>query len=276
MRLGTAIGDLQGCAAALDSLLPQCQPPFWFCGDLVNRGPDSLACLRRVKQLCETGAAVCVLGNHDLHLLAVAAGVRQRQEDDTLSDILSAPDRDVLLDWLRQQPLAYFRDEHLLIHAGVLPCWTAEQTLHYAIQAQMPLRGSAWREYLQDLYGSAPMQWDDALTGIERLRVIVNALTRLRFCTPEGTMDLHTKEAPDQARAGYLPWFEVPERKTAEVTVVFGHWSALGLVVRPNVVGLDTGCVWGGQLTGVTLSTTTLQRQVVQVSCPPPQPQARD
>jgi bis(5'-nucleosyl)-tetraphosphatase (symmetrical) len=261
----TAIGDVQGCYAELQALLAQATPPFWFCGDLVNRGPDSLACLRTVKHLCEQGQALTVLGNHDLHLLAVSQGIRPLHASDTLSDILQAPDRNDLLDWLRQQPLAHFSQGHLLVHAGVLPAWSVEQTLSLAREVQAQLSGTHWVDFLRTMYGNQPDYWDDSLQGADRWRVVVNALTRLRFCTVTGAMDFKAKEAPAEAPAGYLPWFEVPNRRTGNVTVVFGHWSALGLVLRPNLVALDTGCVWGGQLTAISLNAEWTQRRVLQV-----------
>jgi bis(5'-nucleosyl)-tetraphosphatase (symmetrical) len=182
-----------------------------------------------------------------------------------LSDILQAPDRNDLLDWLRQQPLAHFSQGHLLVHAGVLPAWSVEQTLSLAGEVQAQLSGTHWVDFLRTMYGNQPDYWDDSLQGADRWRVVVNALTRLRFCTATGAMDFKAKEAPAEAPAGYLPWFEVPNRRTGNVTVVFGHWSALGLVLRPNLVALDTGCVWGGQLTAVSLNADWAQRRVLQV-----------
>lgn len=262
------IGDLQGCCDSLDALLARPEiageagARFWFAGDLVNRGPASLATMRRVMALGERAQAV--LGNHDLHLLAVAAGVRPPGKSDTLREILDAPDAAEILEWLRRRPLAHFEHGHLLVHAGVLPAWTAEQTLALAGEVQAALRGPDWRQFLAQMYGNEPAAWDDGLEGADRLRVIVNALTRLRFCTAEGTMEFETKEGAGHAPEGYLPWFDVPGRATASVTVVFGHWSTLGLLQRPGLVALDTGCVWGGQLTAVRLE----DHKVVQVRCP--------
>ncbi len=263
--LPTAIGDVQGCYNEMQALLVQSTPPLWFCGDLVNRGPNSLACLRTVKRLCEQGRALTVLGNHDLHLLAVSQGIRPLHASDTLTDILQAPDREELLDWLRQQPLAHFSQGHLLAHAGVLPAWSLEQTLSLASEVQAQLSGAHWVNFLRTMYGNQPDYWDDSLQGADRWRVVVNALTRLRFCTPAGTMDFTTKETPGAAPVGYMPWFEVPSRRTRNITVVFGHWAALGLVLRPNLVALDTGCVWGGKLSAVTLNADWAQRVVMQV-----------
>jgi bis(5'-nucleosyl)-tetraphosphatase (symmetrical) len=207
---------------------------------------------------------VTVLGNHDLHLLAVAAGIRPAHRDDTLDPILDAPDRDALIDWLRRRPLAHLEDGLLMVHAGVLPQWSAEQTVALAGEVQRVLSGPDWKDFLRVMYGNLPDAWDDGLTGGDRLRVIVNALTRLRFCTPGGRMEFATKEGAGGAPAGHLPWFDVPGRASASVTVVFGHWSTLGLLERPNLLGLDTGCVWGGQLTGIRLA----DRRRYALACP--------
>lgn len=262
-----AIGDLQGCGDALARLLSAAgfdpaRERAWFCGDLVNRGPESLATLRQVRAL--GNAAVCVLGNHDLHLLAVAAGARQAHRSDTLHEVLAAPDRNDLIDWLRHRPLAHAEAGALLVHAGVLPQWSAARTMELAAEVEQALQGTRWQAFLRDMYGNEPASWDDALRGIARLRVVVNALTRMRFVLPDGTMEFATKEGAGAAPAGHLPWFDVPNRRTSESTVVFGHWSTLGLLLRPNLIGLDTGCVWGGRLTGVWLH----DRSVVQVDCP--------
>jgi bis(5'-nucleosyl)-tetraphosphatase (symmetrical) len=262
-----AIGDLQGCRDALEHLLDAAGPdardgPLWFAGDLVNRGPDSLGALRRVRALGER--ATVVLGNHDLHLLAVASGLRRAHRTDTLDPILAAPDRDALLDWLRARPLAHFGDGHLLVHAGVFPQWTAEQAVALAGEVERVLRGPDWVDFLRTMYGNLPDRWDDALSGDDRLRAIVNALTRMRFVDADGRMDFAVKEGAGAAPAGLVPWFDAPGRRTAGVTVVFGHWSTLGLVLRPDLVSLDTGCVWGGSLTAVRLE----DRAVLQVRCP--------
>jgi bis(5'-nucleosyl)-tetraphosphatase (symmetrical) len=259
-----AIGDVQGCHGRLLELLERIGPAskVIFVGDLVNRGPQSLATIRTVRALGER--AEVVLGNHDLHLLAAAHGIRKPNISDTLAEILAAPDRDDILEWLRRQPLARLQDGHLLVHAGVLPQWTAQQTLALAGEVEHALRGPDWVDFLRTMYGNEPAAWDDALQGADRLRCIVNALTRIRYCTPDGTMDFSTKESDGPGAAALLPWFEAPGRKTEDVTVVFGHWSALGLVMRPNLIGLDTGCVWGGKLTAVRLA----DRALVQVECP--------
>jgi bis(5'-nucleosyl)-tetraphosphatase (symmetrical) len=260
------IGDIQGCQDRLDLLLrkiEQAAPEarLIFVGDLVNRGPRSLQTLR---QVCELGSrARTVLGNHDLHLLAVAHGIRPPHRSDTLDEILDAPDRDDLLEWLRHQPLALYEQEHLIVHAGVLPQWTAQKTLALAGEVEAVLRGPDWLQFLRQMYGNTPVRWDENLTGADRLRCIVNALTRLRFCSADGTMDL-TSKGVETAVPGYMPWFEVPGRRSEDVTVVFGHWSTLGLMLRPGLISLDTGCLWGGKLTAVSLGGG----DVIQVDCP--------
>ena len=265
------IGDLQGCCHALDRLLEQIdrsagdnhetQPALWFAGDLVNRGPDSLGALRRVRALGDQ--ATVVLGNHDLNLLAVAAGVRRVHRSDTLNPILSAPDREELLQWLRHRPLAHFAAEHLLVHAGVVPNWSATEVLALAGEVEAELRGPGWRDFLAAMYGDLPNTWNPSLRGHDRLRVIVNALTRIRYATPSGTMEFAAKEALGAGPIGHVPWFDCPSRKTAEVTVICGHWSTLGLINRPNLIALDTGCVWGGQLTAMRLR----DRHILQIDC---------
>lgn len=261
------IGDLQGCSEALDLLLARidleaAQAQLVFVGDLVNRGPDSLGCLHRIRAM--GNRARVVLGNHDLHLLAVAHGIRPPGRSDTLSELLAAPDRDELLDWLRQQPLALMADDHLIVHAGVLPEWTIEQTLALAGEVSAVLRGSGWMDFLSQMYGNQPTGWHDDLQGMDRLRCIVNALTRLRFCTAQGEMEFDSKEGPGRPPEGYMPWFDVPARRTQHSPIVFGHWSTMGLTLRPNLIGLDTGCVWGGKLSALRLS----DRALVQVDCP--------
>lgn len=262
-----AIGDLQGCYQSLIELLARIdaaapQAKLIFVGDLVNRGPDSLATLRLIRSLGERAQAV--LGNHDLHLLAAAHGIRKLHRQDTLAQVLNAPDCEELLDWLRQRPMALFENGHLLLHAGALPQWSASQTLSLAQEVEAVLRGPGWVDFLREMYGNEPTRWNDTLKGNARLRCIVNALTRLRYCTEDGMMEFTAKESSGTALPGYVPWFDVPGRQTQDVTVVFGHWSTLGLTLRPNLIGLDTGCVWGGQLTAVRLG----DRALVQVSCP--------
>lgn len=265
------IGDLQGCHEQTLELLASIARSdpgphhILFAGDLINRGPQSLATLRHVHALAQGGGVDTVLGNHDLHLLAVAAGIRPAHRSDTLDEILAAPDRAVLIDWVRRRPLALLRQGHLLVHAGVLPQWSARQTVALAGEVEQALRGPDWIAFLRTMYGNEPAAWNDSLRGADRLRCIVNALTRLRFCSADGVMDFTLKESGSAPPgSGLMPWFDVPGRRSADATVVFGHWSALGLLLRPDLIGLDSGCVWGGQLSAVCLEDRTL----LQVACP--------
>jgi len=260
-----AIGDVQGCAGALRALLarPELSRPdacIWFAGDLVNRGPDSLGALRLIRSL--GGRARAILGNHDLHLLAVVAGVRKQGKSDTFQDILEAPDRDELIDWLRRRPLMVRDCGHVMVHAGILPAWTLDQAQSLAQEIETALRQDDWHQAVHDLYGEKPLQWDDALRGPERMRVIVNALTRMRVCHADGSMDFHHKGGPD-AGDGLRPWFDLPGRRDPGEPVVFGHWSALGLNIRPDSICLDTGCVWGRSLTALRLR----DHQLIQQDC---------
>jgi bis(5'-nucleosyl)-tetraphosphatase (symmetrical) len=233
-----------------------------FVGDLVNRGPQSLATLRFVKSL---GArATALLGNHDLHLLAVSAGIRPLHATDTLQEILDAPDRDELLDWLRACPLAHVEDGTLFVHAGVLPQWTVEQALALAHEVEDGLRAPDYRDFLATMYGNEPARWSDDLRGPDRARCVINALTRLRFVAADGTMDFKVKEGAGHAPRGLVPWFDHPQRATRGTPIVFGHWSALGLMMRDDLVALDTGCVWGGKLSALSWPA----RRLVQVECP--------
>jgi bis(5'-nucleosyl)-tetraphosphatase (symmetrical) len=252
-----AIGDVQGCATELRALLGAIKfsadrDQLWFVGDLVNRGPYSLECLRLIRALGDN--AIVVLGNHDLHLLAMAFGARLAQRPgDTLRDILRAPDRAALLQWLLERPLAHQDPTHgeLLIHAGLVPQWTVPQTLVLAQEVHNALL-AAPEDFFDHMYGDKPDQWSDDLTGADRLRFIVNCLTRLRVCTADGRVALEAKGAPLPAST-LLPWFEVPGRASRATRIIFGHWSALGYVNAHGVIGLDTGCVWGGALTAVNL-----------------------
>jgi len=264
------IGDVQGCGDALGRLLEKIgfsasRDTLYLLGDLVNRGPDSLGVLRRLMAL--DGAAHCVLGNHDLHALAVAAGVRRPSRMDTLQDLLQAPDRERLLGWLRQQAMALQAHGVLMVHAGVLPQWSAADTLACAAELEAVLRGPQCTDFLAGMYGNEPARWDPALRGVERLRVIVNALTRLRFCAADGTMEFATKEGADGAPDGFMPWFDVPGRRTAGNVVAFGHWSTLGWLERSDVIALDSGCVWGGCLSALQLQAGG-RHTLLQVTCP--------
>jgi len=258
------IGDVQGCFASLEKLLAQVDAGerLLFVGDIVNRGPQSLEALRFVRGLGDR--AIVLLGNHDLHLLAVDAGIRPQHADDTLQDILDAPDRSELIDWLRRRPLAHFEAGALFVHAGVLPQWTVDKALSLAKEVEARLRADDYRDFLATMYGNAPARWDDSLEGADRLRCVINALTRLRFVAADGTMDFKVKEGATAAPPGYVPWFEHPQRATRGTPVVFGHWSTLGLLLRDDAICLDTGCVWGGRLTAMSWPA----RRIVQVECP--------
>lgn len=263
------VGDLQGCCQPLERLLQKIdfspsRDQLYVLGDLVNRGPDSLGVLRRLRGL--EGAATCLLGNHDLHLLAVAHGVRKPHRSDTLEPILQAPDRDDWLNWLCQQRLAVWEHGWLMVHAGVVPQWDAAQTVALAGEVEALLRSPELGGFLTAMYGNEPVRWDDGLQGVDRWRCVVNSLTRLRFCTADGTMEFATKEGLDGAPAGYMPWFEVPGRRTASTPVAFGHWSTLGLINRDDLLALDTGCIWGGKLSAVRIDGAT--RELIQIDCP--------
>ena len=261
-----AIGDVQGCYDEMRRLLDTvvfdpAQDELWLVGDLVNRGPRSLEVLRYVRTLGER--AVTVLGNHDLHLLVVAAGVRKAHRGDTLDALLSAPDRDELLDWLRRQRLMHAGSGYAMVHAGLLPQWTITQALALAREVEAALQGPDHGEFLRRMYGNAPVQWHDDLAGYDRLRIIVNAMTRLRLCTPAGAMEFTHKTGLQNLPPGYLPWFDIEGRASRDTPVLFGHWAALGLILRPDVLGLDSGCVWGRRLTVVRLE----DRRVFQCGC---------
>ncbi|MDR0576306.1 MAG: symmetrical bis(5'-nucleosyl)-tetraphosphatase [Candidatus Accumulibacter sp.] len=263
-----AIGDIQGCFASFMRLLERCRfdpaaDRLWLVGDLVNRGPRSLDTLRFVKALGDS--AVAVLGNHDLSLLMAAEGFGKRGKGDTFDDVLQAPDRDELLSWLRRRRMCHVENGYCLVHAGLLPQWTLPRAEALAGEVEAALAAPGWREFMARLWGSEPAGWSDELTGWPRLRVIVNAMTRLRFCTPEGVMDFRAKGDAGNAPSGFAPWFDVPGRRSAGATLVTGHWSALGLKILPNLLALDSGCVWGGPLTAVRLE----DRALFQAPCSP-------
>ncbi len=265
------IGDVQGCDVALGQLLEKIdfspsRDTLYLLGDLVNRGPASEATLRRLMALGD--AAQCLLGNHDLHLLAIHHGVRPALKHDTVHGILQAPDRAALMDWLRHRRMALWAHGCLMVHAGVLPSWTAETTLALAAEVEAVLRGNALADFLHHMYGNEPRAWSPQLQGAARWRVIVNALTRLRFCTPDGVMEFTAKEAAGKAPDGHVPWFDAPHRQTDGVTVAFGHWSTLGPTRRSNLLALDTGCVWGGCLSAWRLGDSPTRGELIQVKCP--------
>ncbi|HNC50713.1 MAG TPA: symmetrical bis(5'-nucleosyl)-tetraphosphatase [Accumulibacter sp.] len=261
-----AIGDIQGCFDSFRRLLEKCRfdPAYdrlWLVGDLVNRGPRSLDTLRFVRELGP--AAVIVLGNHELYLLMAAAGFGRRSKGDTLDQIFTAPDCDILLDWLRRQPLCYSEGEFCLVHAGLLPQWTVPKARALAAEVESVLAGHAYGDFLANMWGSEPAAWSDDLEGWPRLRVIVNAMTRMRFCSPTGVMEFRTKGEASAAPPGHLPWFEVPGRLSADHVLVIGHWSALGLRIEAGLLALDSGCYWGRHLTAVRLE----DRAVFQIDC---------
>lgn len=259
-----AIGDIQGCHAEFCQLLDligfsAAHDRLWLVGDLINRGPASLAALREVKAL--GAAAVTVLGNHDFHLLMVAAGHTRLREDDTLAPILAAPDRDELLAWLVRRPLIVSEGDWLLVHAGLLPAWTPAMAAARAREVEAMITGPDAEAFFAALYSDEPSTWSDDLEGFDRLRAIVNVCTRLRFCTADGTMEFREKRGPGLAPEGFRPWFAHERRQSAAVTVICGHWSTLELRLAPNLMMLDSGCLWGGTLTAVRLE----DRRVYQV-----------
>ncbi|HTN94585.1 MAG TPA: symmetrical bis(5'-nucleosyl)-tetraphosphatase [Gallionella sp.] len=261
-----AVGDIQGCHAELVRVLDQINfdqaaDQLWLVGDLVNRGPGSLQVLRLVKSLGDS--AITVLGNHDLHLLAVAEDVAELNRNDTLDDILAAPDREELLRWLRNQRLLHAQDGFVLVHAGLLPQWSVAQAESLAREVEAALSADDYATFLARMYGNAPHHWDEKLSGYKRLRVIVNAFTRMRICTKDGEMEFRFKGELENIPPGYLPWFDVPGRASRDATVIVGHWSALGLLLRKNVVALDTGCLWGGPMSAIRLD----DRKLFQVRC---------
>jgi bis(5'-nucleosyl)-tetraphosphatase (symmetrical) len=262
------VGDLQGCCGAFDRLLgvigfSPSRDRLVVLGDLVNRGPESLRVLQTLASLGDS--ATCLLGNHDLHLLAAAHGVRPLHRSDTLAEILAAPDREHWLDWLRAQRMAWLEGDWLCVHAGVAPQWDTATTLALAGEVEALLRGPDLPAFLREMYGNRPERWSATLSGADRWRFIINVLTRIRFCSTDGTLDLKTKDGAGAAPPGFHPWFAVPGRLSAGQPVAFGHWSTLGLINRPDLLSIDTGCVWGGALTAVRVDGG--RREVVQVAC---------
>ncbi|WP_085599134.1 MULTISPECIES: symmetrical bis(5'-nucleosyl)-tetraphosphatase [unclassified Pseudomonas] len=257
-----AVGDLQGCLEPLQCLLEQVafaptRDRLWLVGDLVNRGPQSLETLRYLYSIRES--LVCVLGNHDLHLLAAWRNIERLKKSDTLREILQAPDCEELLQWLRQQRLMHYDETRnvAMVHAGIAPQWSLKKALKYAAEVEQALRDdNLFEPFLDGMYGNDPAKWDSELKGVTRLRVITNYFTRMRFCTSDGKLDLKTKEGLDTAPAGYAPWFSHKERKTRELKIIFGHWAALeGQCNEPGVFALDSGCVWGGSMTLMNVDT---------------------
>jgi len=265
-----AIGDVQGCYDELQRLLDQlsfdpARDRLWFVGDLVNRGRQSLQVLRLVKQL--GNQAKSVLGNHDLHLLALSQGNRKPFPDDTLDDILQAPDRDELIDWLRQRPLLHHSGKRNLnlLHAGLPPQWGIATARERAGEVEEVLRGPEFPEFCRHMYGDEPRRWSDTLRGLPRLRFITNCFTRLRYCTASGKLALQYKGPPGTQKRGYLPWFQVPGRASRDARILCGHWSTLGYRAENNVWALDSGCLWGGRLTALRLGKTY---RPIQLTCP--------
>ena len=262
-----AIGDLQGCYDPLRRLLDYISfdpaaDRVWFVGDLVNRGPASLEVLRFVKSL--GAAATVVLGNHDLHLVMQAAGYGRASKEDTLTEVLGAPDRDELLAWLRARPLVHVEGDWAMVHAGLLPSWTVAQAKGLSDEVSAALMAADYREFLANMWGSEPNVWRDDLAGWDRLRVVVNAMTRMRYVTATGAMEFRAagaKAPVDKGPPGCLPWFAAAERASADHSIVCGHWSALGFYQEPNLLALDTGCLWGGCLTAVRLEDRRIFRQ---------------
>jgi len=267
-----AIGDIQGCYHSFRSLLREISfnpshDRLWLVGDLVNRGSGSLDVLRLLsdQDLQYPSSIIAVLGNHDLHAITVAEALIEPCPGDTMQDLLEAPDRAQLIDWLRYRPMAHVENGYLMVHAGVLPQWATSQTRMLAAEVEQVLKGPDYKDFLAHMYGNQPDHWIDALQGMDRLRLITNALTRLRVCKSDGGMDFKFKGELDDIPQELLPWFKMPSRRTVDTTILFGHWSALGFYEGDNVIGLDTGCVWGGQLTALRLE----DRQPFQVSCDP-------
>jgi bis(5'-nucleosyl)-tetraphosphatase (symmetrical) len=259
-----AIGDIQGCHEEFLEMLALIRfnadrDRLWLVGDLVNRGPGSLEVLRLVKSLGDV--AVTVLGNHDFHLLRIAAGFGRAHRGDTLDEILAAPDCEELVDWLAGRPLAHREGRWLMVHAGLIPAWSADRALELAREVEAVLAGPQRGAFLDGLYGDEPNPWDDALQDFDRWRVIVNVFARLRFCDAAGRMEFREKRGAEFAPDGFQPWFAQPGRASADHTVICGHWSTQELVLTPNVLMLDSGCLWGGTLTAIRLE----DRRVFQV-----------
>ncbi len=266
-----AIGDVQGCLDCLDRLLEKIRfdstrDVLWFVGDLVNRGPDSAGVLRRVIGLQDR--AIAILGNHDLHLLAIAAGLQPDPPDYRLGELLRADDRDALIDSVRQRPLIHHDPElnTVMVHAGLFPGWSLSQACALALEVQNVLNSNRWMSFVQNMYGDEPCRWNESLKDWERLRFITNAFTRMRFCRSDGSLDFSQKGPIVNSPSHLHPWFEVPAITDAPYRIVFGHWSDLGVHRHHNVICIDSGCVWGGQLAALQLEAQT--RNLEMVDCP--------
>ena len=256
-----AFGDIQGCLTPLQKLLELIRfdpaaDRLWFTGDLINRGPQSLDVLRLLKGL--DSHCVIVLGNHDLHLLAVHASIAPLRETDTLQAILNAPDAEELLDWLRRRPILHREGNYLLVHAGILPQWNTEQALTLAGEVEDALRADNYQTFLPFIYRNTETRWDETMSSSARLGFVTNVLTRMRLCSPDGVLNLTFKGPPEQAGEGWLPWFQLPPHPSQTETVLFGHWSALGVRVGERRIALDGGCVWGKTLACVRLEDKKL------------------
>lgn len=264
-----AIGDIQGCFEAFQALLKKiafdpAKDQLWLTGDIINRGPQSLETLRYVISL--GNSAKVILGNHDCHALAVYNGHKRAHKLDTYQTIIDAPDAGELFDWIRTRPF-FYEDKKLgfsMLHAGVPPQWTLDETRQYARELEAALQGDDYNQFLTAMYGNKPDQWDNALHGNDRLRFIINSFTRTRYCDQYGKMDFSEKLAPGSQPSHLMPWFEVPNRQTADTNILFGHWSTLGIHQKNNTYCLDSGCLWGGQLTAMRLES---QQQIISHEC---------
>jgi bis(5'-nucleosyl)-tetraphosphatase (symmetrical) len=264
-----AVGDVQGCARTFTRLLKKIsfdpdKDHLWMVGDLVNRGPDSCKVLRKIMALGDS--VTCVLGNHDLHLLATAAGVRDIGPADTFSDVLAADDAPELLDWLRHRPVLHVDDDRhmVLVHAGIYPFWKIKHAKRYASEVEAKLSGRGWRKSLAEMYGATPNEWREGMNEEDQWRFTINAFTRMRYCDAKGRLNFTESGSPGSQPVGLMPWFEVPKRRSRKWRIVFGHWSALGLVTRPTITAVDTGCVWGRSLTAVPIDPDS---KPIAVSC---------
>ncbi|WP_108674230.1 symmetrical bis(5'-nucleosyl)-tetraphosphatase [Candidatus Kinetoplastibacterium sorsogonicusi] len=261
------IGDVHGCCSSLEKLINKNEIfnnnyyKLWFAGDIVNRGPNSLKTILTLMNLDDK--CLCVLGNHDIHLLSVASGISKLSKKDSFDDILNSKDYKHIIDWLRFRPIAHFQYNHLLVHAGVVPQWDINKTLSLASEIESLLRSNNWRKTLKKIYGDKPNFWRDKYRGNDRIRLITSVFTRIRLCTKDGHMDFTHKSGKGYHPNWLMPWFQVPNRKTSNINIIFGHWSNLGLLITPNIICLDTGCVWGGKLTAMRLS----DRKLIQIQC---------